>query len=107
MRVALVRVLAGLERDRPGLVAHEWHRRRLVQAGAYEVEIVDRSLVLDLDPVGAGLDRLQVPAVELDLDRVPGTDLAGQACTARSACVAGRRRSQGDSDERERQQKAS
>ena len=67
---------------------------------------MDGSLVLDLDLVGAGLDRLQVLAVELDLDRVAGADLAGQA-GATGGGVAGRRRGKRDSDERERKQKAS
>jgi hypothetical protein len=77
VRVALVRVLAGLEGDRPDPLADERDGGGLVDARADEMEVVDRGLVLDLDLVGAGLDRLQILAGQLDLDRVPGANLTG------------------------------
>src|SRR6185295_19434920 len=72
MRVALVRVGAGLELDRPRRDAHERDAGLLVQTRAHQVEVVNRGLVLDLDLVRPGLDRLQVL---VDLDREAGTDL--------------------------------
>src|SRR3569833_1965411 len=79
MRVALVRVLALLQRDLPRLIALEGDGGRLVEAGALEVEVVEGRLVLDLDRVRAGLQRLHVLAVHLDLDREAGTNFADEA----------------------------
>src|SRR5437660_1766790 len=70
VRVALVRVLARPQLDRPGLVTLEGNRRGLVQPGPDQMEVVDRSLVLDLDRVRARLERLHVLAGGgLDFDR--------------------------------------
>src|SRR5690349_5701509 len=60
MDVALIRVLAGRELDRPRFLPGERDGGRLVHALAGQMEVVDRALVLDLDLVRAGLDRLQV-----------------------------------------------
>src|SRR3954470_136749 len=75
VRVALVRVAAGLERHGPRLRAHERKSRLLADAArAEQVEVVNRSLVLDLDRVLAGLQRLHVLPGLLELDRVAGPD---------------------------------
>jgi hypothetical protein len=79
VRIALVRVAARLEPDPPRRLAREGDGRLPVQAPADQVEVVDRGLVLDLDPVGPGLDRLDVPAALLDLDREARADLALEA----------------------------
>src|ERR687885_695407 len=76
MRVALVRVLALLELDRPGGRALEGHARLLVQARSEEVEVVNRGLVLDLDLVRPRLERLDVLAGLRHLDREARADLA-------------------------------
>jgi hypothetical protein len=80
MGITLVCVAAGLERDRPDRVALERDAGLLVQAGTEQVEVVNRGLILDLDPVRAGLDRLQILSCSvLDLDREARADLADQA----------------------------
>src|SRR4051794_2648121 len=70
VRIAPERVLAGLELDGPDAFADSAHRRGLVDARAFEMEVVDRRLVLDLDSTRAGLHRLHLcagPVRELDL----------------------------------------
>src|SRR3954470_9601429 len=105
MGVALIRVLADLERDRPRLLAGEGDGGGLVHAGADQVEVVDRGLVLDLDRVLPRLERLHVLAALLDLDREAWADLAGQL---RCACESGRRRDQcGCGGERDQESEAS
>src|SRR6266511_954503 len=79
VRVALVRVATGLECDRPGRLSLEGDAGLLVQAGAEEVKVVDRGLVLDLDPVLTGLDPFEILTALLHLDAEAGTDLAGQS----------------------------
>src|SRR3954453_16986627 len=75
VRVALVRVAAGLEGHGPRLRAHERKAGFLADAArAEQVEVVDRPLVLDLDRVLAGLQRLHVLAGLLEFDRVAGPD---------------------------------
>src|SRR5678815_5711559 len=76
MRVALVRVLALLQCDRPGRLTLERDARLLVQSGADQMKVVDRGLVLDLDLVLPGLDRLEVLAALLDFNLEAGPDLA-------------------------------
>src|SRR5439155_2558388 len=88
VRVALVGVGPPLELDLPGLLAGEGDGRGLVQAGADQVEVVDRRLVFDLDQVRPGLQRLDVLASLLELDRERGADLARQL---RRSCKGTRR----------------
>src|SRR5215216_4221035 len=57
VRVADVRVLACLQRERPRRVRHRADARRLLDAGADQVEVVDRGLVADADHVDAVRDR--------------------------------------------------
>src|SRR4051794_318407 len=78
MRVALVGVLARLERDLPRLVSDEGDRRCLVHAFADQMEVVARGLVLDVDRVGARLERLHVLAVLLALDREAGANFTDE-----------------------------
>src|SRR5205085_2047306 len=83
MRVALIGVRAGLEPDLPRLIALEGDGRGLVQPRPLEVEVVERGLVLDLEGVRPGLDRLQILAVLLHLDREAWADLADEAARLR------------------------
>src|SRR6266511_2686271 len=64
---------------RRGRHALEGDAGLLVQAGAEEVKVVDRGLVLDLDPVLTGLDPFEILTALLHLDAEAGTDLAGQS----------------------------
>src|SRR5712691_3829597 len=87
MWVTLIRIAAGPELDRPDHVAlerdsrlpvHEPDRGPRDRAWPEEMEVVDRGLVLDLDPVRAGLDRLEVVAGPFHLDGVAGANLADE-----------------------------
>ena len=61
--------LAGLERDRPRLIALQRDRRGLVQPLPIEVEVVGRRLVLDLILYVPALITLPGPCCSFDLDR--------------------------------------
>src|SRR4029078_3148280 len=78
MRVALIGVGAGLEFDRTRRLTRERDAGLLVQTRAFQMEVVNRGLVLDLDPERPGLDCLEVLVGLLDLDRVAGADLTRQ-----------------------------
>src|SRR4029077_1994452 len=67
-----------LERDLPGRVRDSRHRRRLVHAGAFEMEVVKVRLVADLDRVRARLQlRNLLPALG-ERDREPRPICGGQ-----------------------------
>src|SRR5262249_10108219 len=100
VRIALIRVLPGLQRPRPRLVTDERDARRLVHTGTHQMEVVDRCLVLDLHRVRAGFDRLRVLAVQIDLDREAGADLADEAGALARACVPRRDNGEENTDKR-------
>src|SRR3954464_13003731 len=105
MRITLVRVRAWPQLDPPAGLPLEGDGGGFVEPRSLEVEIVEPGLVLDLDRVRAGLDRLQVAGPVLDLDRVTGADLtsqSGAALRTRDGC-----RDERGGQERERKQKAS
>src|SRR5690348_2027171 len=106
MDVALIRVLAGRELDGPRLLPGERDGGRLVHALAGQMEVVDCALVLDLDLVRAGLDRLQVLPVEVDLDLVARAGLTDEARVLTRACVPRRGGGEEYTGKREWEQKA-
>src|SRR4029079_9229006 len=69
MRIADERVGAVRERDQPGLGALGVDLGRLVDAGASEVEVVARRVVMHLDLVRAGVQMRDPGAVQRQRDR--------------------------------------
>src|SRR4029078_9349192 len=69
MRIADERVGAVRERDQPGLGALGVDLGRLVDAGASEVEVVERRVVMHLDLVVAGVQSRDPVAVHRQRDR--------------------------------------
>src|SRR5436305_6756657 len=99
MDVALVRVLALLELDRPGLRPGARDARLLVHARAEEVEVVHGRLVAHDDLVGAGLERLDVLASRRHLDGVAGPARSDELRRRRLTEARERERCEGGGDD--------